>query len=235
MRIQLSIIVLILPGCGQPTDEKIQVCRLQYSSTTDLWTFRIDNGDIVRLSDSRLLGTLKEIQFVHGDLIIAERMAGVASDGFTKTWVEVLRLSASSRVACYLLSSENSTDLFRIPIYHWIAPFDNPRNLADASFYREGLLLGFGNEGYHGMTEQIELEQSPKILVLGSQYDQDSGFGTNEVPFEDDIEALNSAASKAKVEVITLSGGNEFLKHLEPSIDKQFDILTNFFLDPRLQ
>ena len=98
---------------------------------------------------------------------------------------------------------DNTTeDIFLAPAYHWVAPFENPRTLQHTSFFHEGQLLGYKMDGYRKMVRRIVQTHPRQIFILGSLWDQDSGFGMNEVPYENEEQLLNNATTKIGVEFL---------------------------------
>lgn len=112
---------------------------------------------------------------------------------------------ASNQVALYYYSASSAGDIFSTPVYHWVAPFDNPRTLTHASFYYEGKALGMGTQGYQSLMTHIENAHLQRVYILGSAYDPDKAFGANETPYENEESLLSTVLERSGTRVLTPS------------------------------
>lgn len=116
------------------------------------------------------------------------------------TWAWLARYCDSNSVAVYLYgvySDAAGAEIFFIPVYHWVAPFDDPMRLESASFFREGKALGNGSNGFKKMLGEISENHPKKIFVLGSLYDFDRSFPPLASPFDRQRQRLNGVAAAA--------------------------------------
>jgi hypothetical protein len=91
-----------------------------------------------------------------------------------------------------------------VPAYHWTAPFDNPLDLANASFFREGKPVGSGTNGFDEVLRQIARDHPKQVFILGSLYDTDRSFPPNASPYEKQRDQLYSVLKTAGTDFIQL-------------------------------
>jgi hypothetical protein len=112
----------------------------------------------------------------------------------------------TNEVASYYYTTSLSNSIFSVPVYHWVAPFDNPRTLNHAAFYYEGKFLGYRVDGFQNMLHRIQLTHPRQIFLLGSLYNLNSDFGPNEAPYENEEDMLGRVIKDNRTQLI----------HLEP-------------------
>jgi hypothetical protein len=94
--------------------------------------------------------------------------------------------------------------MFSVPAYHWTAPFENPFDLANASFFREGKILGRGTNGFEEVLRQIARDHPKQVFILGSLYDTDRSFPPNASPYGKQRDQLYSVLKTAGTDFIQL-------------------------------
>jgi hypothetical protein len=94
--------------------------------------------------------------------------------------------------------------MFSVLAYHWTASFDNPFDLASASFFREGRPLGSGINGFDEVLRQIARNHPKQVFILGSMYDTDRSFPPNASPYEKQRDKLYSVLKAAGTDFIQL-------------------------------
>lgn len=188
----ILIISLISVGCG--TAHQSRIVRLMPNDTQTKWRFDINcgaNRGVVAFGD--LTNKLVGLRLHHGDVVLIVNSPGEPNRS-------LLYYLDSNKVATYLYSSRKIPDIFSVPIYHWVAPFDDPRNLDEATFFREGTFLGTSMLGYTNMIHEIQNTRTGYIFILGSLYDVNRGFGPFESPYYSHEKLLEDALKNCGTE-----------------------------------
>lgn len=201
-----AILAFFIVGCQTSPQARVVLAALESHSGD--WRMNVNGNDSNSfISSSNFTNQLIQLQLHQGDLIVFRDKISAESGQAWETWIWILRYCESNRVAIYLYAGHQPTDeLFSIPIYNWTAPFDNPRMLSKASFFYEGEFLGSGTDGFQGMVSSIAKTKPRKVLIVGSLYDMDSQFGSDERPYEQQQDLLDQALKK---------NGSELL-HVDP-------------------
>jgi len=199
MLILLSL--LSLEGCHATS--RANVFRLQLTEDVAYWQYAVNRESATKISEASLKDLINRLDTQHGDVILLDP-ASHAPDQLANTLKWLLPYCDSHQVACYICPAGLRSGVFRTPVYHWVAQFDNPRSLDHASFFLEGKYLGDKKEGYQTLAKNIESGHSPQVFILGSLYDTGSSFGPGESPYEEEMELLKRAAAKSKTELLSL-------------------------------
>jgi hypothetical protein len=152
------------------------------------------SGDKPRLyaSVAEFREHIVQLRIQHGDLIVLGHFPTAEGDRSAVLADWLARYCQSNAVALYLYKVDHSdSELFGIPIFNWTAPFNDPRTLSTAFFFYNGTALGGGGRGFNEMLRLISKIKYPRILVLGNLYNEDSGFGSSECPYEKQQNALD--------------------------------------------
>jgi len=200
--IQLTMAIAFatqLTGCV--TIPQARVVRLNLEPHSSRWDYSVNGGTKVWVSSESLTNMLIHLHLHQGDLVLFG-MVPIRSIGPTNTWNWLASSCISNHVAVYHYIDSGEADIFSIPVYHWSAPFDNPRTLADASFFKEGEFLGRRKAGFENMMNLINLTSPPQIFILGSAYDLNTSYGPGEAPYEDDELLLESVAKTNHIEIL---------------------------------
>jgi len=70
-----------------------------------------------------------------------------------------------------------------VSAYHWTVASDDPRDLHNAVFYREGKRLGRGKRGFDEMVADIQREAPNCVFILGGTYGVDNSYSPSEAPY----------------------------------------------------
>jgi hypothetical protein len=188
-------------GCKSPP--RARVVRLLPNADETEWRFSVNgNGTADLVALDNLTNRVARLSLQHGDLVLFGKMPQFNSSQTGKTRDWLARYFEASRVAMFVYPPSASGDVFSVPVYHWVAPFDDPRSIAKASFFREGKFLGAGSNGYTNMVREIEQARVPRVFVLGSLYDINRGFGPFESPYERQENLLDHALKNSGTELI---------------------------------
>lgn len=191
---------LLCVGCQAPQHNR--VVRIEASSPPINWSYSVNGHARTTLSYTNLTNQLAQLHLAHGDLILLGHPGAQdtsAMSGFID-WMS--QSDASNQAALYYYSASSAGDIFSTPVYHWVAPFNNPRALLQSSFYYEGKALGTGMQGYQNLMTLIVNKHSPQVYILGSSYDPDKGFGANETPYENEDALLSSVLKRSTTRVL---------------------------------
>jgi hypothetical protein len=152
------------------------------------------------LSGSQLTQKLALLRLHHGDVMLLgfPRAEGSTPAKNTKGWL--LGFCQSNNVSVYLmLEPFPGVDMFSVRTYHWTAPHDDPFDLASASFFCEGRLVGRSTNGFEGMLHQIAHDRPKQIFILGSR----SSPGET-APYERQEDRLYSTLKAAGTDFVQL-------------------------------
>lgn len=180
-----SILIISLLGVGCQTTQRARVVRLMPDNTQTKWCFDIKpkaRYDVVNYCV--LTNKLAELHLHHGDVILIATLRNQELNFDEEPYRSLLHYLDSRGVALYACSSSETAGFFLVPIYHWVAPFENPRNLDKTTFFREGKVLGTGMNGYVKMAHIIASDRTDNVFILGSLYDIYTSFGPHESPYE---------------------------------------------------
>jgi hypothetical protein len=112
----------------------------------------------------------------------------------------------SDRVAVYLiLEPLAGVDMFSVRAYHWTAPYGDPFDLANASFFCEGQIIGRDNTGFEGMLRRIAHDCPKQVFILGSRFDMGRSFPPDPAPYERQRQRLDDVLRKAGTDFVQLT------------------------------
>jgi hypothetical protein len=190
----------LLTGCS--TSPQARIVRLKLDSVLNHWHYSLNGGKTTFFSSDSLTNQLSHLRLRHGDMILFG-MVPIRSGGITSTtWNWLSHYCDSNRVATFYYIDSSEGDIFSVSAYLWVAPFDNPRTLAHASFFYEGKFLGYRMNGYQNMLRRIKRTCPHQIFILGSLYDLNQNFGPNEAPYEDEEQLLDDVVTKCGTELL---------------------------------
>lgn len=179
---------------------------LQCPDLTD-WQFSVNSSkSIITLSGSELTNRLSRLGLHQGDLILLGSLPSTNVSVDIWDWMRVQ--CGAKKVAVYLYAAftpHRTTSVFDFPVYHWTTPYDRPRDLSSAIFFREGEILGVGTNGFQGMLRSISDTRPSKIFILGGLYNIYSSYGPGERPYEQLQNSLDEVLKKTSTESIVLN------------------------------
>ena len=200
----LGAIILVLAGCRNQTQPR--VVRLALNSSSADWRLSVNgtnrSGD---LADSTLTKELVRLRLRQGDvmLITLPRARQTGSVKRAEEWLS--HYCQSNSVAVYLvLDPFPGVEIFSVRAYHWTAPYDNPFDLARASFFCEGQFLGQGRNGFEEMLGHIERERPRQVFILGSLFDLSRSFPPDSSPYEHQRDRLDNVLKASGTDFIQL-------------------------------
>jgi len=196
-------VALSIGGCRNI--DQPQVVRVTAQGDSGTWQISVNakNFDSA-VSDSAFAPAMKRLHLHQGDLILSGTRIYRADIRFEKTCDWLLRYCNSNHVALYYYDNIAKEAIFRTPVYHWTAPFGNPRSISGASFYCEGQFLGKGTNGFQVMLQQIKTKRPKSIFLLGSLHDLYQNFGPGESPYEDQKQLLEDTLNQSGTMLIEL-------------------------------
>lgn len=182
-----------------PANQGARIVRLAFTTERGPWQLSI-NGEAPRKVSAAIVPALPEqLSLKHPDIVLVQ----VISDSQipAPTLYRLATNCSLKQVAVYYLVQSQGS-IFKIPVYHWQAPFDNPRDFDQARFYKEGQLFGSGMEGFKKMREEIEKKPAPFLFILGSKYNWDSGLGPFEVPYSSEDVSFRHSLDSHRIQQI---------------------------------
>lgn len=199
----VALLTFGFASAGCKTLPQSRVLRLMPTTDRTEWRLNV-NGEVECkvIKSVNLKSSLESLHLQHGDLVLFGKIPWDNSDQSVETGSWLMSYFDSRKVAMFVYPSSRTSDVFSVPTYHWVAPFENPRNLEEASFFFEGRFFGAGMGGYQRMVHEIKRGSRPRIFVLGSLYDINSGLGPNESPYENLEQLLNDALKKSGTELL---------------------------------
>lgn len=172
--------LLVLPvfsGCANKENTQLyasapsgqRVVRVSFRGERIFFRIRINQNPVERLRVSEFTNVMTHLQLAYGDIVVWEDKRDdkgrelTHPDDISKWWFRHLE---EVRASFYSISSDNVTDFFATPIYHWLAPAEKPRPLSDATFFVDGLNLGRGSNGFRVMIEAIESKKEGWLYIV---------------------------------------------------------------------
>lgn len=190
------LIIIVFIGFGFQTKPEARVIRLMLNENTNTWRMSVNNtGTGSNVNNDTLTNKLAQLHLQQGDIILLGSIFNKEPGPMTETWKWLGNYTSSNKVAVYLygvISNSLAKELFAIPVYHWSAPFSDPRDLSAASFFYEGKYLGSDNDGYQAMLNMLSRNRDRKVFILGSMYDRDSSLPHMPTPYEDQHDKLDN-------------------------------------------
>lgn len=199
----LGAALFVVTGCQ--THEQPRVLRAALNPDGSTWRLSVNGAERGHaLSSSRLTNEFARLRPRWGDVLLLFSPAVAESDQVEAAERWLFRCCESNRVAVILTYAYTGVDMFSVPAYHWTAPFDYPFNLAKASFYREGKLVGSGTNGFEAVLRQIASDRPKQVFILGSMYDTGRSFPPNASPYEQQRDQLYNVLTTAGTDFIEL-------------------------------
>ena len=193
-------------GCqigGQP-----RVVRLMHNTNSISWRLSVNGAaNHAVIAGNDLTNVLAHLRLRHGDLIVLGSLPNRKSGPVADTWSWLAQYCDSNRVAVYFYGVYDPTaaaEMFSIPVYHSVAPFDYPLKLESGSFFREGNFLGTGSAGFKKMLDEISRSHPKKIFVLGSLYDINRSLPPRASPWRHQLDRLNTVSEAAGTQLILI-------------------------------
>jgi len=202
-RASLVTAVLCLLGCQ--TQVEPRVVRLALNLDGSTWRLAVDaSGQGNALSSSRLTNELTRLRLRWGDALLLDSPPSPQRHPAKEAEKWLFGYCQSNRVAVNLIHGYVGVDMFSVLAYHWTAPYQNPFDLANAAFFREGKLLGRGTNGFAQMLHQITRQRPRQVFILGSLYDMDGSFPPGSSPYENERDQLYDALRASGTDFIML-------------------------------
>lgn len=199
----LAAVFLGVAACQ--TTNRPRVVRLALNPDNSTWRLGVNGcneGDA--LSEPVLTDQLTSLRLHQGDIILVNSPPVGKPNLVRSTEGWISRYCQSNNVAVYLTHVLPEIDMYSVRAYHWSAPYDNPFDLAKASFFCEGKPVGRGRDGFEAMLRQIADERPRQIFILGSMYDFNRSFPPDPNPYEGLRDRLGEALKGAGTDFIQL-------------------------------
>jgi len=208
LRVWTAYVTILLALSGCRTQLAPRVVRLELNSGPTPWRFSVNGSSGFKrsCSDFALIQQLNDLHLSQGDVILlgVPRARKAAFNKGPLDWVS--SACRSNRVAVYLLVEPvPGVDMFSVRVYHWMAPYDNPFDLAEARFFCEGRPLGRDTAGFDAMLHQIAHNRPKQAFILGSRFDAGQGFPPDPAPYERQRERLAEVLRAAGTDLISLA------------------------------
>jgi hypothetical protein len=189
------VVLAVGPGCGakkasssHALDHKgHRLVRISFSGERNAFKMRVDEGPIEKIQNTSFTNVMTSLDFVYGDIVMWEAVRNAS--GAEQTWPSDLNLwwltyLSHVRASYYGINSDNIRNFFNSPIYHWYGPPDLPRPLKEASFYKDGKLLGKDTAGLSTMLgDFLKVKNNDTPFILPPRFKR---FGND--PFDDQVD-----------------------------------------------
>lgn len=206
LAVGVAAFAVSLAGCQSLPDAR--VVRLVQNTNSAGWQLSVNGAfGTTAFSDLELTKEIARLGLHQGDLILLGSLPYGQTNSATNTWDWIRRYSDSNSVAVYMYAVHAAVpgaDMFSVPVYHWSAPFDHPRSLPAAAFFREGKFLGTGMNGFRSLMRSIASTRPKRAFILGSLYDINKGYGPYERPYEGQQGLLDQVLKQTGTEVVLL-------------------------------
>lgn len=212
--ILFCLIIIAIISFGFQTIPKANVVRLMLNENTNTWRMSVNNtGYISAINSATLTNKLAQLRLQHGDILLLGSLYKGEPDPMAKTWKWIGRYTESNKVAVYLYGvyiKSLANELFTVPVYHWTAPFIDPRDMPAASFFCEGKYLGSGTAGFQAMRNAIIRKHPSKVFILGSLYNMSSSVPPEPTPYEGQYMELEKFLKANGTSLITMDPSYPF-------------------------
>jgi hypothetical protein len=165
---------LFTGGCHLPQERYDRstpsVIRVLPKKDGGKWGLSINGGPQRVISSADLKRRIVAIALGYGDLVLCEKDPKFQSSQAGDSFRWLLGLCNSNKVAFYVCSSEDvkNSDIFSIPVYHWVAPYSSPTRMDASIFFFEGSPMGQGTIGFRNMLAKLEHSCPTQVFILGS-------------------------------------------------------------------
>ena len=171
------LVTPIFSGCrsseqaqrSEPTESGQRVIKVSFRGKQGSFRMRINQHPIENLENTKFTNVMTQLQLDYGDIVIWEDLRNEKGqelshpDSISRWWFKYLE---GVRASFYSINSNDVTDFFATPIYHWKATPEKPRPIHDATFYVDGATLGRGLSGFQAMMDTIEKTKSGPVFIL---------------------------------------------------------------------
>jgi hypothetical protein len=165
---------MLLNGCAnskQPllvsnAENQPRVVRVSFVGHRGSFQMRVNQQQIQKFGNTNFADLMIQLNLGYGDIVVWADQRDKSGkelsqpDDISKWWFQYLKKAKASSY-----SMPVDTRFFSTPIYHWLAPFEKPRPLTEATFFVDGDLLGHGQGGFKKMIEEIE-GKSGEVLIF---------------------------------------------------------------------
>lgn len=187
-----------------------RVVRLMPEKNSRDWRMSV-NSSVTNsvVADKDLTNVLGRLSLHHGDLILFGGFPrAMESSKKLATWTWLSRTCDSNQVAAYSYgwypSDAAAKKIFTAPVFHWVAPFNDPRTMNTASFYCDGRFLGDALGGFEKVLDELRRSRPKQAFILGSAYDQAANFEPMARPHEGEKKSLDAVQAETGTELIEL-------------------------------
>ena len=146
-----------------------RVIRISFRGQHGAFRFRINQCPIEKLRNTDFTNVMTQLQLAYGDIVLWEDQRDESGKELThpedisRWWFKHLE---DVRASFYTIPSDNFSDFFAAPIYHWKAPPGKPRPVQNAEFFVDGVAFGQGARGFQAMMDAIENTKSGPVVIL---------------------------------------------------------------------
>lgn len=176
-----ALLFAVLVVKSEEIHSRPRVVRMMAEDGSGKWRMSINGREPSVLSSMQMTNRLVSLKLKHGDIIILGNKPDRNSRTFGKVWAWLAAYHDPDNIAVYMYGAD---DTFTIPVYHAVAPFNNPMKLEEASFFREGELIGHGKEGLQKTFDSVRSTRPKRILLLCSAYNMTGGLGMGASPYK---------------------------------------------------
>lgn len=119
---------------------------------------------------------------------------------------DIVRLCEDARVQlCHYVKDKDVPDISEVEIYHWVSPYDDPRNQTKTMYFCEDKLLGAGVSGFSNLLVRCKTTTARAVGFVCSRYSQGESWSDFEVPFDEKVFVSAQDEMRARgIEIVDL-------------------------------
>lgn len=168
--ISIFAIVMLICGCQNaaiPTGQR--VIKVSFVGQKETFRLRVNRQLIKKIPNSDFTNVMTQLHLDYGDIVVWEAQRDDTGKelswlkSITEWWSKHLETAQAS---FYCINSEDRSDFFSTPIYHWKAPRERQRPLPEATFYVDGISVGVGQSGFCAMLDRINSQKSGSAFIV---------------------------------------------------------------------
>ena len=195
---------LFLGGCMLQNAPK--TVRLAFTDRVKAIDFSVDGKNRKQVATDQITNRIERIQIQQGDVVVMERPDDASPDVVNALMGWLIEFCETNRAALYIQPRlPAKKDIFSCSIYHWVCPYEDPRNMSMAKFYLEGHLLGNGQLGFERMLNSLRMRRLPIVFILGSRHDSNRGYAPWDSPYANQEKVLEEVLSSSKTTLLNPS------------------------------
>jgi hypothetical protein len=106
---------------------------------------------------------------------------------------------------CHYVKGKGMPDISEVEVYHWVSPYDDPRDQTRTMYFCEDGPLGSGMSGFSNLLVRCKTTSAKAVGFVSSRYSQNESWSDVEVPFDERVfESAKDEMRRRGIEIVYL-------------------------------